>query len=247
MSSELIPATEIGLTWQELAETAYLAYMRAKGGMSVLLQNAEFGDLPDPEILAWLELSRLAWSHAMQEVEGSARELACEFYRFWTANLGLGKDLREQPAHEQVAWEAAARHLCYVISDMERGENLAKALDRWSSWHPSACAIWRQPCMKLPHIEIGQRVNWYPHGDTTMRPFAAICTSAGHDNICVAILVPNQRTLNVHDGVRFVGDERAMPPELLEEGCWDYSDETKRLMALERAVKQLEEKLKAAK
>ena len=92
---------------------------------------------------------------------------------------------------------------------------------------------------KMPPVEVGQIILWFPHGEASAEPWPAIVTRVGHANLCCGIFSPTSYNLMIRDGVRHVSDPQAKKAELLEQGGWDYTPRDKRGMDLEQQVRSL--------
>lgn len=133
----VLSVQEIGLTVHQLAESAYLAYLRARAGVGAVdLKQTEFADLPDAHLVAWAEAAKLVWDFSVREVEEPARELAGKLYQHWVHHT-------PHPPHpkfaalaldDQVVWEAVTRHLANLVSGSIETKNMAREQDVWQEW-----------------------------------------------------------------------------------------------------------------
>lgn len=96
-------------------------------------------------------------------------------------------------------------------------------------------------------VEVGQIVWWYPDSNRNQRPSAAIVTAVGSDSVCLAIFSPVSYNLWLRDGVRHIDDPETRAPELLELGCWDYTNAWKDYQDLKKKVESLWSDLKGGK
>jgi hypothetical protein len=85
---------------------------------------------------------------------------------------------------------------------------------------------------RMPFVEIGMSVLWYPDGDTGHQPHPAFITAVGQDSVCVNIMAPNNYNFMIRDGARHVSDSRIKEAERKEAGAWDYTPFTRRMLNL---------------
>jgi hypothetical protein len=81
---------------------------------------------------------------------------------------------------------------------------------------------------RMPEVEVGQIVHYYPGGITT-RPCAAMVTQADGNSVVVNIFMPNSYNAAIRDGVRHVSDPRTKDSERIENGLWDFTPSELRL------------------
>lgn len=85
---------------------------------------------------------------------------------------------------------------------------------------------------KMPEVEPGMFVYWYPGGEKSRIPHTAIVTALGFDSLCLSIVDQNSHNLLIRDGVRHMDDPRARATEMFENGGWDYTKLHKRFEAM---------------
>lgn len=84
---------------------------------------------------------------------------------------------------------------------------------------------------KHPEVEVGDVVHWYPDDAEDQKPFAAIVSSVGiRGTLCLSIINPNSYNFMVRDGVRHRGDPFAKTDDLRENGFWQHTPKTNRLL-----------------
>lgn len=91
--------------------------------------------------------------------------------------------------------------------------------------------------------EIGEVVLWHPDAEPSPKPFAAIVTAIGMDNVCVNILDPNTMNFRIKDGVHHIDDPKAQHPAIRENGAWEHTPATKRLHKLQKRLAEIDERL----
>lgn len=85
---------------------------------------------------------------------------------------------------------------------------------------------------RMPFVEDGMMVHWYPDGDSRHQPHIAIVSAIGQDSVCVNIIMPNSYNFMIRDGARHVSDPRIKDAERRESGAWDYTPFTRKVLAL---------------
>lgn len=83
---------------------------------------------------------------------------------------------------------------------------------------------------KMPQASVGACL-WYPRPGGSPAP--AMITFVGFRAVNVVVFPPDSRAGHPRDGCRHVSDPELANPNASEGGCWDYTDEQKRLAALE--------------
>ena len=92
---------------------------------------------------------------------------------------------------------------------------------------------------KMPSVQVGDIVFWYPDGARTLAPFPAIVTVVGQSAINVNVFSQHQYNTRPQDGVRHIDDPLARDVELREQGAWDYIPQHKKLLELHAQVEEL--------
>ena len=90
---------------------------------------------------------------------------------------------------------------------------------------------------RMPQVELGDTVYWFPGATTTLDPHVAIVTGVGGRCVNVNLLVPNSYNMGIRDGVRHCSDPGAKAPELQESGGWMHRKEFWQLRAEREAAK----------
>ena len=96
---------------------------------------------------------------------------------------------------------------------------------------------------RMPAIDVGVDVWWFPAEGAP--PHAAKVAALGFDTVCLHVFDPTLKSLDIKDGVRHVGDQRAKSFEVRENGLWDFTPLQKAQgvpETLERLRKQAEPK-----
>lgn len=93
----------------------------------------------------------------------------------------------------------------------------------------------------LPSVQVGDHVYWYPGGQTSEEPYAAVVTAVGlgGQTLNLNLFDPLSYNLRIRDGVRHVSDPRCREVEFREQGCWDLTPREKEYRALKRQVQEL--------
>ena len=89
---------------------------------------------------------------------------------------------------------------------------------------------------RMPHVELGQIVWWYPAANKKTQPQPGIVSQVNPQSVCVNLVDPNTYTLLIRDGVKHADDPTIQFEERREMGGWDFTDKDKRLAALERQL-----------
>lgn len=96
---------------------------------------------------------------------------------------------------------------------------------------------------KMPKVDVGMDVWWYPHGDLSQQPFAAKVTRLAAESVCLSIFHPDNYNLMIRDGVRHLSDPRRKDSEdVIESGLWDHP-RGEAYKELDRRLKQCEKAL----
>ena len=90
-----------------------------------------------------------------------------------------------------------------------------------------------------PPACVGMGVVWYPFGETANPGMPGQVVEVGNRTLSLSIFLPNKTSLMYKDGVRHLSDPDAKREEFIDIGCWDYSEQTKELMALRAEVERL--------
>lgn len=98
---------------------------------------------------------------------------------------------------------------------------------------------------KMPPVEAGMAVLWYPGGTRNEKPFAALVSAVGDRSIAVNLIQSNTYNFVLRDGVRHVADPDIRPTERHESGAWDYTQTHKDYLVLKHKVEALEKKTAA--
>lgn len=93
----------------------------------------------------------------------------------------------------------------------------------------------------LPCVQVGDQVYWYPSGQNSEEPYAAVVTlvGLGGQTLNLNIFDPLSYNLRIRDGVRHISDPRCKAVEFREQGCWDLTPREKDYRALKRQVQEL--------
>lgn len=89
--------------------------------------------------------------------------------------------------------------------------------------------------MSFPTARVGDIVLWHPHADAGADGFPAIVTKVGSETLMLNVADPNNHNFFLRDGVRHVTDKRAKTPELLEQGGWDHTPQTKEYIEFKKS------------
>ncbi|MBR50184.1 MAG: hypothetical protein CMA83_01205 [Euryarchaeota archaeon] len=87
----------------------------------------------------------------------------------------------------------------------------------------------------MPSIEVGTPVSFYPHANTNMHPMLAFVSRVSRTGRNIM--------LRAHSGAVFEGVRHSDDPKLQwnadhrENGCWDYTDEWKRVEKERQEIK----------
>lgn len=91
----------------------------------------------------------------------------------------------------------------------------------------------------MPNVEVGDSVLWHIEGNTRDGGHAAIVKSVADRHVDLEVFIPNRQPVE-RINVRHVDDpyltEDENPRMKREHGGWDFSLQTKRLMAVENAL-----------
>ena len=87
---------------------------------------------------------------------------------------------------------------------------------------------------EMPVAEVGMAVLWFQGGDLSGKGEPAIISRAGPWSICLNIIDPGSYNFRIRDGVRHASDPQVerRGPDVVENGCWDYTPFTKKLLDL---------------
>lgn len=96
---------------------------------------------------------------------------------------------------------------------------------------------------KMPAIELGDVVFWFPGGSESADPHVAMVTKVGAETIHLNVFATNTYNLLLRDGVRHLTDPNAKRFETSENGAWDYTPRHKRLLKMEAQINALAEEL----
>lgn len=79
---------------------------------------------------------------------------------------------------------------------------------------------------------VGQDVWWYPHGDLGQKPHAAKVTEVNQHSLRLHVFSKVNKDLIIRDGVVHMSDTRLQSPDLKDQGGWDHTPQTKKLIEL---------------
>lgn len=91
---------------------------------------------------------------------------------------------------------------------------------------------------KMPRPSIGACV-WYPTKQGGLDPVPAIITQVGNNSVNLTVWPPDNRGGLPRDGVRHISDPSVEKQPGYDSGVWDYTDDVKRLNAIEAQVAEL--------
>ena len=122
--------TDTGFDAEQLAMLGAKAYMMAGGAVA---SNEEWPQLDDDAQLAWCSVGDKTL-HRLEGLDGvKFNEVARRIYGWWAASLGKdAADWDKESLEEQVAWEAAARHLAWCLNCDEPAEG--HDVQMWEAW-----------------------------------------------------------------------------------------------------------------
>jgi hypothetical protein len=83
----------------------------------------------------------------------------------------------------------------------------------------------------MPRPELSQGVIWYD-GGLKQNARAAIVSKIDFNTICVNIVDPNLYSMPIKDGVHHMEDYDAKEQMRHDNGCWDFTEQDKRIRAL---------------
>ena len=91
---------------------------------------------------------------------------------------------------------------------------------------------------KMPEVGIGAIVWWHGTGKRSREhgPIAAMVTKVNHRSVALSIVDSSNAMFKIRDGVRHVDDPDTNDSERYEDGCWDFTDEHRRLGKLEQSI-----------
>lgn len=95
---------------------------------------------------------------------------------------------------------------------------------------------------QMPAVEPGTIVRWHPGGGTDWVPavVSKLNGTPGHSrHVVVNIIQSNLLNFQVRDAVRHVDDPDVREDEKSDSGTWSYTDQHKRLLAMEKVIKDL--------
>jgi len=95
------------------------------------------------------------------------------------------------------------------------------------------------PPYRMPQVEIGLLVLWYPDGNLQLPPHCGVVTRVSAQSLCINCFDPMLLNVQPRDGVKHVGDPTLRREEARAMGGWDYTPAYRRLLDLEFAVKEL--------
>lgn len=83
---------------------------------------------------------------------------------------------------------------------------------------------------KVPEVNVGDLVHWYPDDSLGQKPFAAIVNSVGiRSSVGLSIVHPQSYNLMIRDGVRHRQDPLVKADDLAENGFWEHTPMTQML------------------
>jgi hypothetical protein len=91
----------------------------------------------------------------------------------------------------------------------------------------------------MPKLEQGDSISWYPEGEPAPgTEKIATCLQVEGDTIVLQFQELNRSNFQQRECVRHISDPwlKEHPHHKSQYGAWDYSPQTKRLMALEDAT-----------
>ncbi len=94
---------------------------------------------------------------------------------------------------------------------------------------------------QMPKPNLGPCL-WYPSRDTA-EAVPAMITAVGYDNVNLSVFPPDNRGSIPKDGVRHISDPQLFEHPGYDAGCWDYTDQDKKLFALVADVAKLKKDL----
>lgn len=94
---------------------------------------------------------------------------------------------------------------------------------------------------KMPPVEVGEVVLFYPDGDKKNDPSPAVVTHIGEQALALAAIVQDTQNLNPLYGVRHVADPSLVKADVRSHGAWDYGPVHKELRELKKALSDLAE------
>lgn len=80
---------------------------------------------------------------------------------------------------------------------------------------------------KLPNIEVGEVVLWYPTANRYEEPAVAFVTHRGERTLALSVIVKDMPTLHCVDGVRHVDDPALLKIKDPPAGAWDFKPSRK--------------------
>lgn len=123
----------------DLALSAYRVFGNATKQMATLpnLTIEPFEDLKEDLQDAWVRVGQLSALMSESGVEEAAAQVAARLhYGWWMAVHGriAPHTFDELPLPVQIAWEAVARHLAYLVSDLDEHDDLGSLELQWGPW-----------------------------------------------------------------------------------------------------------------
>lgn len=88
----------------------------------------------------------------------------------------------------------------------------------------------------MPRASIGMSVVWHAYGEMGTPGAPGIVCELGNRTLSISIFLPGKTSVMYKDGVRHSSDPDAGNEEFKVAGCWDYSEQTKEIMALRSAI-----------
>ena len=75
---------------------------------------------------------------------------------------------------------------------------------------------------RMPHVEVGMIVNWYPEGNKN-DVHAAIVSQVGDEAISLNVVAPDIHNTKAYSGVPHAAKPEINKHVLRENGCWEHS------------------------
>jgi hypothetical protein len=83
--------------------------------------------------------------------------------------------------------------------------------------------------VKMPPVEVGETVLWYPGGAANEIPSPAVVTHVGAETLALSVLVKDCPVVSCVDGVRHLADPKLVLLEDRSSGAWDHTPQGKAL------------------